>query len=80
MALKAKFFASQTNWSTPSCQVLALPGNATDVLVEFIFASPLVQVVSTLASDAVQFRRGLIVAHGLYRSQSDCREKHSCPA
>ena len=74
MAFHTKFCASHTNWSTPSRQVLALPGTATDALVEFRFASPLVQVVRTLASDAVQFCGGLIVAHGLYRSQSDCRE------
>ena len=74
MAFHATFAASQTNWSTPSCQVLGSPGTATEALVEFWFASPLVHVVSTLASDAVQFCGGLIVAHGLYRSQSDWRE------
>ena len=43
-------------------------------LDEFKFARPLVQVVHTLASDAVQLRRGLMYAQALYVLQSSSRE------
>jgi hypothetical protein len=49
-------------------------------LEEFKLASPDVHVVSTLASDAVQFCGGSSVAHGLYALQSANLEKHSCCA
>ena len=39
-------------------------------LDEFRFAGPEVHVVNTLANEAVQFRRGLRYAHGLYRLHS----------
>jgi hypothetical protein len=45
-----------------------------------MLASPEVQVVNTLASDAVQLRGELRYAHGLCVLQSASREKHSCCA
>ena len=47
---------------------------------ELRLAGPEVQVVNTLASEALQSRGGLRYAHGLYRLHSSKLVKQSCPA
>jgi hypothetical protein len=89
-ALYWMFGTSHRNWSTPSTTLSSVVlVNVPDALVrksrnarldEFRFAGPLVQVLYRLASDALQYARGLRYAHGLYRLQSWMVLKHICPA
>ena len=95
MALQFSLTASQTNWSSPSTVtssvVLTIHVDVALLFVtlamsrcarldEFRLAGPEVHVVKRLASEALQLRRELRYAHGLYLLHSSKLLKHCCCA